>query len=176
MFRATSVEVEDMPALREVVETLRDSREPIVLRLLGRDIAVVTPIELSETEMTGVPTRAQYDRAMSASNRRPCAGVLLELRALVGVVDIRHDAKGTRLVGVEVRVERERGQPVEADRATPPGDVRLDFGRFQGALLRLRPDPRADRRTGARGMVARAEDHRPPAFGRSAASTNDGIA
>lgn len=66
MSHATAIDVEDMPALREVVETIRDSREPVVLRLAGRDIAVITPVEPSETEMEGVLTREQYDGLMSA--------------------------------------------------------------------------------------------------------------
>lgn len=142
-----SIDIADIPELRRVVGEARALNQAVLVRDGDEQEATQTLLAaptVQESEMVGVLTRAQYERAMSASNRRPCAGVLLELRVLVGIVDIRHDARGTRLAGVEVRVERERGELVEADCATRRGGVRLDSGRLQGAGMAGRDGGRLD--------------------------------
>ena len=62
-----SVDATDVPDLRRIAEEIRDRLEPVVLRLDGHDVAIITPVPSEEPERIGTLTRAQFETLLSAA-------------------------------------------------------------------------------------------------------------
>jgi type IV secretory pathway VirJ component len=67
MAAVAKVDATDVPDLRRIAEEIRDRQEPVMLRLDGQDVAIITPVPLGEPHADGVLTRDQLEILMSAA-------------------------------------------------------------------------------------------------------------
>jgi hypothetical protein len=65
MSAVATLDVSDRPDLRRIAEEIREKREPVVLRLDGQDVAIITPVPLSDSGNVGVLTKQQFETLMS---------------------------------------------------------------------------------------------------------------
>lgn len=61
------VDATDNLELRRLAETVRDRKEPIVVRSEGQDIAMVVPIDEADRLKSFVPTKEQIETALAAA-------------------------------------------------------------------------------------------------------------
>jgi hypothetical protein len=63
---ATTIDITDLPELRRIVEEVRATRQPRVLRAGNEDVAVLTPLLPARSRRRRGKTKEDYDAALGA--------------------------------------------------------------------------------------------------------------
>ncbi|HEY7036875.1 MAG TPA: hypothetical protein VH482_36440 [Thermomicrobiales bacterium] len=67
MSSVATLDASHLPDLRRIAEEVRESRAPVVLRLDGRDVAIITPVLPADSGKVGVLTTGEFETLMSAA-------------------------------------------------------------------------------------------------------------